>query len=617
MIDRIHLGFEVETGAEVSIPLHHVAVTGQTRWSGKTTALEALLSRLPPGFRALVFRTKRGEIEFRDAHNHAPFYKEQKVGDNIDWEYVQSVLEAAMKQRLRFERSWIIKASKGAQSLQDVYAYIKGQLDGGVRLRGLDESIWTNLGAYFEKVLPQLGQNPFAEALELEPGLNLMDLGHLHEEVQALVISACLEELAKVGTNTYVVVPEAWKFIPQQRGNPVKWAAQHVIREGGASNLFLALDSQDIAAVEKSILKSVGVWLLGRQMEANEVRRVLTQVPMGKPSAQAIMTLPVGRFYVATESWCRLTYVQPAWLDAETARKVAMGEVPVVGPPAPAEVVPVLPQIPEIVPNTLSGQFAKLPFSPVENCPEEEDPMVTEALRRELTHAKAREDEAERQVASLEKELATERIAGNRAREAEEATSLALEQALHRFSVREAERDIFEHFRDALRAFLCLDSLQQAPGGTAGPVDLDALAGKVATRLGTIRPVVQITPLEALKHGFQQETVGRLVGLAQALEERPRQAILWLLSVGRPAKHVEICRHLAIPEKGGSFVKFGLGIKDAVAAGVLRQDTDGLHVTIREKVVAELDPYNPSPEDIEATYQHLLAALVNGAGESS
>jgi hypothetical protein len=55
----ISLGFEVATGAPVAIPLKHLAITGQTQEAGKTTALEALITR--SGLRALTFVTKRGE----------------------------------------------------------------------------------------------------------------------------------------------------------------------------------------------------------------------------------------------------------------------------------------------------------------------------------------------------------------------------------------------------------------------------------------------------------------------------------------------------------------------------------------------------------------------------
>jgi hypothetical protein len=49
----ILLGFEAGTGAEVKIPFHHTIVTGTTQLSGKTTTLEALVSR--SGARAIAF----------------------------------------------------------------------------------------------------------------------------------------------------------------------------------------------------------------------------------------------------------------------------------------------------------------------------------------------------------------------------------------------------------------------------------------------------------------------------------------------------------------------------------------------------------------------------------
>lgn len=615
MTDRIHLGFEVGTGESISVPMHHLAVTGLTRQAGKTTAIEGLLSRLPTDFKALLFSTKRGELSFSQAARVEPFYRQ-----HTDWEYVESLLEAAMKERMRIERSFIITACKGAKTLRQVYNNIvRGRKEAR---RGFDEAIFTNLQAYFEKVLPQLEEYPFADTLDIGPGPNVMDLGHLSEEVQALVIAACLEEVWSTGRNTILVIPEAWAFLPRQRGNPVKWAAQHVIREGGAVGVFLYLDSQDITGIDTPALKSVGVWLLGQQREKNEVQRVLAQLPIpakDKPKPEEVMTLPIGHFFVAAENWCRKVYAQPAWLDAETARRVALGEIPAPGPPAPAELVPVLP-----ISTALKATDSLENLETVQNYSTEEDPMMVADLRVQLANAESRWQEMERQVAHLqgqkqqaEEELVTERIAGNRAREAESHTSLALEKLLHQFGVLQTELAAFQGFRDALRTFLCFDDFQPS-GGAAGPVDLDALAEKVAARLGTNRPVVQMTPLGALKHRFQEETVARLAAQVQALGDRPRQAILWLLSVDHPAHHREICQSLGFPLAGGSFVAFGKGIKEAVAAGFLADDGQrGLHVTIRQKVVVALASYDPSPEDIEATYQHLVAALANEAGEGS
>jgi len=43
--ERILLGFEVGSGESVFLPLHHLAIFGMTQLSGKTTTLEALISR--------------------------------------------------------------------------------------------------------------------------------------------------------------------------------------------------------------------------------------------------------------------------------------------------------------------------------------------------------------------------------------------------------------------------------------------------------------------------------------------------------------------------------------------------------------------------------------------
>jgi hypothetical protein len=115
MIPSLHLGFEVGTGKPVEIPCRHMVVTGQTQEAGKTTTLEALISR--SGLPAVAFVTKRGEQSFDDARRIEPYFRER-----ADWQFVASVLEATMRERLKFERAWIMRASKGARTLADVHA---------------------------------------------------------------------------------------------------------------------------------------------------------------------------------------------------------------------------------------------------------------------------------------------------------------------------------------------------------------------------------------------------------------------------------------------------------------------------------------------------------------
>ena len=110
MTDQVLLGFTVPEGEPFYIPIAHTVFTGMTT-SGKTTAAEATLNRAPKSYKSLVFLTKRGEKTFRTAQHYIqPFYREK-----FDWEYVRSLLEATMKERLKFETPWIIRISKQAE----------------------------------------------------------------------------------------------------------------------------------------------------------------------------------------------------------------------------------------------------------------------------------------------------------------------------------------------------------------------------------------------------------------------------------------------------------------------------------------------------------------------
>jgi hypothetical protein len=314
----VHLGYEVGSGAPVSIPLRHLVITGQTQEAGKTTALEALVDRAK--VKAVAFVTKRGEGSFADARTIRPYFREQ-----ADWQFVASILEASRGEKLKFERSWIIRASKGAKTLADVQHNVRKLMDSAKR--GMDADVYLVLDAYLDAVVPQIERVRWAERVDLAPGVNAMDLTALNVEMQHLVIRSTIDWVLNHEEDTVVVVPEAWKFIPQGRGTPVKLGAEAYIRQAAGLRNYLWLDSQDIAGVEKMILKSVPVWILGVQRESNEVKRTLAQIPAGikKPKPEAVATLGLGEFYACWGSHITKVYAQPAWMVPLKAQAIAQG----------------------------------------------------------------------------------------------------------------------------------------------------------------------------------------------------------------------------------------------------------------------------------------------------
>jgi hypothetical protein len=328
----VHLGFELVTGRAIVIPIGHLAATGQTQASGKTTLLEGLVSR--SDCRAVAFLTKRGEGSFRVASTIPPYFK-----DRTDWPFIRSILEAASGEKLKFELAQIINLCQNhdgpeghweaPKTLADVLANAETALAG--KARGFVRNVYTVLTEYLRGVVPEIGRLPYTNQIELRDGLSVMDLIDYQFPLQSLVVRSVIEWIHHHEIHTIVVIPEAWKFAPKQRGSPVRLAAEEFIRQGGALKNFLWIDSQDLASVSGVLLRQVKVWLFGVQRDPHEIERTLQHIPahLAKPNKRDLATLGVGQFVVCWEKQMFRCYVQPAWMTAAHAEAIARGEEPV------------------------------------------------------------------------------------------------------------------------------------------------------------------------------------------------------------------------------------------------------------------------------------------------
>jgi hypothetical protein len=319
-----HLGFEVGTGKSVAIPLAHTFVTGQTQLSGKTTTLRAIVGR--SGRRALAFVTKRGEqFEGRRIKPYLPREGERP----IHWRLVETILSSALGQRsMKYERYWLVNASKGAMSLADVRRNVDRLR---AKAKGSTAEVYELIGEYIDLVLPEMKALAAADTLDLEPGLNVMDLASTGPQLQALVIRAAMERINQHEKGVLTVFPEAWEFAPRGRAAPAKDEAIAMARKGGVLGNFLLCDSQDIAGVETTVRQAASVWLLGVQREANELRRTLDVVRssgIAAPKPSAVATLELGQFYACWGRNAIRTYAQPPWMLESEAVAIAVGQLP-------------------------------------------------------------------------------------------------------------------------------------------------------------------------------------------------------------------------------------------------------------------------------------------------
>ena len=316
----ILLGYELGSGNPVSIPVRHLCVTGQTQESGKTTTLQALITRSERA--ALAFITKRGERSFETGRKILPYFEER-----ADWEFIESVIEAIMRQRMKFERAWIVRACKGANTLAAVRANVANLMSKSKR--SMDQDIYMLLGEYLDKVLPLIAKLPKASKIALQTGLNVMDLRSYPEELQMLIVASSFRWIHAQENEVISILPEAWKFAPQGRNTPVKVEVRKLAREGAGLKNYLWVDSQDIAGVDKEILRACPVWLIGVQRESNEIERALASIPKGikRPKEGDIPTLKLGQFFACWGEHVRKVYVMPEWMRQVEAIKIARGEM--------------------------------------------------------------------------------------------------------------------------------------------------------------------------------------------------------------------------------------------------------------------------------------------------
>jgi len=317
---KILLGYEVASGEPVFVPLHHLAIFGMTQLSGKTTTLEALISRSQ--LKAVAFIVKRGESGFTEYNLVTPYYKPRS-----DWQYVEGLLNVALKEKVQYQpfMRWAILqvTKKHPENLRQVLQRSEECEKEFPRRK----EVFEQLSAYLRIIVPELEEHTFSTELNLNDGINVMDLSDMQLEVQQIIIASTIEYALAHLDHVVVIVPEAWESLPQSKMTPIKWVAQQFIRKGAALGNYLWLDSQDIGGIDKTPLRQCDNWLMGRMKEAHEVERILKQLLGMKVPAEEIQTLPLGHFYAAIGNEVKKVYVLPVGVPEEVGRKVALGEL--------------------------------------------------------------------------------------------------------------------------------------------------------------------------------------------------------------------------------------------------------------------------------------------------
>lgn len=566
---KIKFGYETKTGDEIELGLAHTVITGLTQASGKTTSIMGLIKR--SGLKAIIIKTKIGEKAISEGAIIPPFYKE-----DFDWEYASELLESSRKEKLKFERSWIIKYSKSASNLLEFKKNIDEALMNS-KIRELEKSVLISLQAYLEKILPELQYAPLSKTLDIKEGISIMDLERFKEETQSLIIRSVLNEVLTKEKNTLVVIPEVWRYVPEKHTSPVKKAAEIFIRQGATNNNYLFLDSQDITGTSKAILKQISNWVLGKQTEINEIKRVLDQIPLpkkSKPKPEEVATLKLGHFFVVTSDFTKQAYAQPSWLDNKTAKKVAMGKISVDTVEQPTQIAPY-----QVV---VKEQFEK----------SDEGIQSSQDFMKKLNEL--REDFISNRNDFFNKF---------------EQINSTISDIYAKFLQFQQEKSGINEDEIIMRV------LQKVPVSSgSSSFDKEGIIKEVLSRVpkGVGGVTYEVSPLDKIKKDFLNEAKEKLLNDLKGVSDNAKKVLKYLESKSKGVKSLEIEEKcFLMKHSGGSAKKVSDTSLELRAIEVSRKDKAGWHYgELKKRIIDLLGNQGASQEEINQIYDHILYELL-------
>jgi len=577
MKKQILLGYEIKTGKKVDVPLTHLVVTGITQESGKTTTLEALIKR--SGIKAVVFKTKIGEKGFSEGTVIPPYFKER-----FDWEYVLDLLQSLRKEQMKFEKGWIIRLCKKADSLLSLSQNIKLILASdeqakelfGKKLRDIDRNVLSILDAYLDKILPELQVSRFSNILELHDGVNIMDLERYTDEVASLIIKSVLDSVLKEFKNTIVVIPEAWKFIPQDSGNPCKGSVTSFIRQGATNGNYVWIDSQDITNTDKAPLKQISTWVLGYQSEINEIKRTLDQISLPKrkkPKPEDISQLPIGHFYATYKDFTKKVYVQPIWLDKKTAIKIAKGKLDVEKVKRPDKLVPFkIEAVPE--------KIEKLPRPSMIDL--EKIKNVEKKVIELRTDTFDKFSQTQQMISNLSSEILKMKSMPKQEINTDEIVSLVL---------------------------------QKVPMQQTMPVNVEEIVNKVLARVPKLGMTAsyEVAPLEKIRKDFLETTKTKILADIGTLDEEQKKILKFVETQGKGCNQSMIltkCLFLSATS-GGTRSRISGKCREMANLEIMRMDKNAVcYPNLKDRIKSLLGTHQASDQEIDQVYNHILAEML-------
>ena len=316
----IRIGETVER-EEVSVPVFHTGIFSRSGM-GKTTLIKDMIRQaVEQGFRVLIFDSKITEPEFEGMGTTIPFYLHQSTDPDVYRSLIESV-RTGDKGDMKYFRGGFIdvcepEVGPPAKDFADIGFNLQAKLDDHKRINGKTRQMYREIQRD-HKVLMKMLDNftfwPEERLRQMFEDRNLIlrmpvrDLPSL--SLQGLVVRSVVQWVLYHGfRKTIIVVDEAPNFVHQSEYNPAKHALSELDAQGRSKQIFGWYTGQTLTGFDKRNMKNLQEWILGGEMERNEVKAIYQTQTDKVLTQDQIKKLKVREFIVSTPEWSKLVKV--------------------------------------------------------------------------------------------------------------------------------------------------------------------------------------------------------------------------------------------------------------------------------------------------------------------
>jgi hypothetical protein len=316
-----------------------VAMTGH----GKTLGMKSLLFRfheLFPDWKILIIDSK-DKRDYADLNADIPICFVETT-DPLD---LKNLLEPIVGAKLMYYFDKIIEEAV-FDTLGEIQRSIAQKVEDAdahrLRISGKDLGKLRVLNYTMSKLVALVEKPNIISELKLHNGFNVMPIAlpevknpNLKRAFQQLITRSVLILLLADPSleKTLLVLDEVHKWSPQKWASICKQPLSEFVSEGRSQDKMLWESDQALTKVDKEPLKNIKIWVVGQQMEANEVedaRNTVNDITDLNVTENDIKTLKVGNFIVVDGLHGKVekAYLQPYNVPDDLALKIAGGADP-------------------------------------------------------------------------------------------------------------------------------------------------------------------------------------------------------------------------------------------------------------------------------------------------